>query len=142
MCRIYAGTAPAEYEPVSRSLRLHGAVTSIRLEARFWAILDEMAEAEGLTTPKFIAKLHDEVLDLHGDVRNFTSLLRVVCAVYLGRSDRVPDRASDVWRPRHSARSPKVLATRCDIASGAPVMGLLAFPSLSQLKRWEATVRG
>ena len=47
-----------------------------------------MAESEGLTTPKFIAKLHDEVLDLHGDVRNFTSLLRVVCAVYLGRSDR------------------------------------------------------
>ena len=86
MCRIYAGTAPAEYEPVSRSLRLHGAVTSIRLEARFWAILDEMAESEGLTTPKFIAKL---LLDLHGDVRNFTSLLRVVCAVYLGRIDRV-----------------------------------------------------
>ena len=90
MCRIYAGTAPDEYEPVSRSLRVHGAVTSIRLEARFWAILDEMAESEGLTTPKFIATLHDEVLDLHGDVRNFTSLLRVVCAVYLGRQDREP----------------------------------------------------
>jgi predicted DNA-binding ribbon-helix-helix protein len=85
MCRIYAGTAPAEYEPVARSLRLHGAVTSIRLEARFWGILDEMAGAEGLTTPKFIAKLHDEVLELRGDVRNFASLLRVVCAVYLGR---------------------------------------------------------
>ena len=36
-----------------------------------------------MTTPKFIAKLHDEVLDLHGEVRNFTSLLRVVCAYYL-----------------------------------------------------------
>jgi predicted DNA-binding ribbon-helix-helix protein len=90
MCRIYAGTAPSEYEPLARSLRLHGAVTSIRLESRFWAILDEMAESEGLTTPKFIAKLHDEVLDLHGDVRNFTSLLRVVCAIYLGRADRDP----------------------------------------------------
>jgi predicted DNA-binding ribbon-helix-helix protein len=85
MCRIYAGTDPAEYEPATRSLRLHGAVTSIRLEARFWAILDEMAEAEGTTTPKFLTTLHDEVLDLHGEVRNFTSLLRVVCAVYLGR---------------------------------------------------------
>jgi len=85
MCRIYAGTDPAHYEPVTRSLRLHGAVTSIRLEARFWAILDEMAQGDGVTTPKFIAKLHDEVLDLHGEVRNFTSLLRVVCAVYLGR---------------------------------------------------------
>jgi predicted DNA-binding ribbon-helix-helix protein len=83
MCRIYAGTDPAQYEPVTRSLRLHGAVTSIRLEARFWAILDEMASGEGATTPKFIAKLHDEVLDLHGEVQNFTSLLRVVCAIYL-----------------------------------------------------------
>ena len=88
MCRIYAGTDPAQYEPVARSLRLHGAVTSIRLEARFWAILDEMAGGEGATTPKFIAKLHDEVLDLHGEVRNLTSLLRVVCAVYLDRRER------------------------------------------------------
>ena len=88
MCRIYAGTDPAEYEPVTRSLRIHGAVTSIRLEARFWAILDEMAEGEGFTTPRFIAKLHDEVLDLHGEVSNFTSLLRVVCAVHLGQPGR------------------------------------------------------
>ena len=51
MCRIYAGTDPAHYEPVTRSLRLHGAVTSIRLEARFWAILDEMAQGDGVTTP-------------------------------------------------------------------------------------------
>ena len=90
MCRIYAGTDPAQYEPVTRSLRLHGAVTSIRLEARFWAILDEMAGGEGATTPKFIAKLHDEVLDLHGEVQNFTSLLRVVCAVYLDRREHGP----------------------------------------------------
>lgn len=88
MCRIYAATAPAEYEPVARSLRIHGAVTSIRLEARFWAILDELAESEGMSTPRFIATLHDEVLDQHGEVRNLTSMLRVVCAVYLGRDDR------------------------------------------------------
>lgn len=98
MCRIYAGTDPAEYEPVARSLRVHGAVTSVRLEARFWAILDEMAEGEGCTTPRFIAKLHDEVLDLHGEVHNFTSMLRVACAVYLGREDRE--------RPKASALSP------------------------------------
>jgi len=84
MCRIYAGTDPKEYEPVTRSLRLHGAVTSIRLEARFWAILDEMAEGEGTSTPKFLAKLHDEVLELHGTVGNFTSLLRVAATIYLG----------------------------------------------------------
>ena len=88
MCRIYADTDPCSTSRSRRSLRLHGAVTSIRLEARFWAILDEMAGGEGATTPKFIAKLHDEVLDLHGEVRNFTSLLRVVCAVYLDRRER------------------------------------------------------
>ena len=92
MCRIYAGTAPSEYEPVARSLRLHGAVTSIRLEARFWAVLAEMADAEGLTTPKFLAKLHDEVLDQQGEVRNFTSLLRVVCAIYLDQEGRERER--------------------------------------------------
>lgn len=85
MCRIYAGTDPRDYEPLTRSVRIHGAVTSIRLEARFWAILDEMAAAEGLTTPKFIATLHDEVLELSGDVRNFASLLRVACTTYLAR---------------------------------------------------------
>ena len=83
MCRIYAGTDPVTYEPVTRSLRLHGAVTSIRLEARFWSILDAMAAGEGTSTPKFLAKLHDEVLELHGEVRNFTSLLRVVCSIYV-----------------------------------------------------------
>ena len=93
MCRIYAGTDPAQYEPVARSLRVHGAVTSVRLEARFWAVLDEMAQGERTTTPKFIAKLHDEVLDLHGEVRNFTSLLRVVCAIYLGREARQRERS-------------------------------------------------
>jgi predicted DNA-binding ribbon-helix-helix protein len=103
MCRIYAGTAPAEYEPVARSLRLHGAVTSIRLEARFWSILDEMAAAEGMTTPKFIATLHDEVLDLHGEVSNFTSLLRVVCAVHLGRGGQKPGAVlSDMQEPAYA----------------------------------------
>lgn len=85
MCRIYAGTDPRDYEPVTRSVRLHGAVTSIRLEARFWAILDEIAAAEGMSTPKFIATLYDEVIELAGEVRNFASLLRVACITYLMR---------------------------------------------------------
>ena len=93
MCRIYADTDPKEYEPVTRSVRLHGAVTSIRLEARFWSILDEMAEAEGLSTPKFLAKLHDEVLERHGAVGNFTSLLRVAATIYLGSRSRAAEAA-------------------------------------------------
>ncbi|MEZ5823779.1 MAG: ribbon-helix-helix domain-containing protein [Geminicoccaceae bacterium] len=86
MCDIYAGTDPALYEPVTRSLRLHGAVTSIRLERQFWAILDTIAAEESLTTPRFVTQLHDEVLERRGEVENFASLLRVICTAYSARS--------------------------------------------------------
>lgn len=90
MCHIYAATDPADYEPMTRSIRLHGAVTSLRLEARFWEILDEMAAGEGRSTPRFLETLHDEVSELRGEVRNFASLLRVVCAVHLERGRALP----------------------------------------------------
>jgi predicted DNA-binding ribbon-helix-helix protein len=93
MCRIYASTDPKAYEPITRSIRLHGAVTSLRLEARFWQIIDEMAAAEGLSTPRFVAALYDEVEEIHGEVRNFASLLRVVCVTYLGRRDEAVETA-------------------------------------------------
>ncbi|MCS6878703.1 MAG: ribbon-helix-helix domain-containing protein [Geminicoccaceae bacterium] len=102
MCRIYAGTDPRDYEPVTRSMRLHGAVTSIRLEARFWAILDEMAAAEGMSTPKFVATLYDEVVELAGEVRNFASLLRVACATYLAR-ERATKRSAEAAAQRAEA---------------------------------------
>jgi len=85
MCHIYASTDPAEYEQITRSVRLHGAVTSVRLERRFWAVLEELAEGEGTGLPKFLETLHDEATALHGEVGNFASLLRVVCATYLDR---------------------------------------------------------
>jgi predicted DNA-binding ribbon-helix-helix protein len=85
VCDLYASTDPGAYACVTRSMRLHGHVTSLRLEARFWAILDEIAAGEGLSTPRFIGALHDEVLERRGDVGNFASLLRVICAVYLER---------------------------------------------------------
>lgn len=86
MCQIFAGQDPASYEYETRSLRLNGQSTSIRLEHSFWNVLNEIAEAEGLSAPQFISKLHSEVLELHGEVRNFTSLLRCACLVHLTRS--------------------------------------------------------
>jgi predicted DNA-binding ribbon-helix-helix protein len=85
MCHIYASVPPEAYEPVTRSVRLHGQVTSIRLEARFWEILDGMAARQEMSTPRFVTTLYDEVLELRGEVGNFTSLLRVVCTVRLDR---------------------------------------------------------
>lgn len=93
MCRIFASQDPASYAPVARALRLSGHMTSIRIEAAYWSILDEMAEREGMTTPRFIGKLYDEVLDRHGEVTNFASMLRVTCTLYVrmqGGTERRP----------------------------------------------------
>jgi predicted DNA-binding ribbon-helix-helix protein len=85
MCRIYAGQDPGRYQPATRHLRLNGQSTSLRLEAAFWEILEQIAAGEGLSTPAFISKLHEEVLLLHGEALNFSSILRCTCLVWLQR---------------------------------------------------------
>ena len=85
MCQIFAGQDPATYESETRSLRLNGQSTSIRLESAYWEMLDQIADSEGFSTPGFISKLHSEVLELHGETRNFTSLLRCACLQHLRR---------------------------------------------------------
>ena len=79
MCELFSGLRPESCEPVSRSLRLNGQSTSIRLERIYWETLDRMASAEGRSTASFISALHARVLEEHGEVSNFTSLLRCVC---------------------------------------------------------------
>lgn len=82
MCQIFAGQDPERYQLETRRMRLNGQSTSIRLEKSFWAILDELASNEALTTPGFVSKLHREVLELYGESRNFTALLRCTCLLY------------------------------------------------------------
>ncbi|CCV03010.1 hypothetical protein MESS2_1000024 [Mesorhizobium metallidurans STM 2683] len=48
-----------------------------------FGLLDEIAESQGLSTPKFISKLCDEALEINGDIPNFASMLRTSCALYL-----------------------------------------------------------
>lgn len=83
MCRIYASTDPNLYECVTRSVRLQGCVTSVRLEREFWMILEELAAQEQLSAGQFISQLYSEVIAEKGEVGNLASLLRVACAVYL-----------------------------------------------------------
>jgi len=89
MCQIFAGQDPGNYRYITRSLRLAGHATSIRLEATFWDILDELAESQGMTTPRFLSTLYDEVLEQRGEIANFASLLRVGCVLYLRQPERV-----------------------------------------------------
>lgn len=81
MCQIFAGQSPDDYQPETRRLRLNGQSTSIRLERSFWEIVDNIAMNENMTTPAFVSKLHSEVLELRGEARNFTSLLRCACLI-------------------------------------------------------------
>ena len=83
MCEIYVKAEPMLYESRSRSLRIHGFVTKIRLENLFWDILAELAGNEGMTTNQLIAKLYDEIEAYRGEVENFASFLRVTCLRYL-----------------------------------------------------------
>ena len=86
MCSLFAHQPEADYEGQTRSLRIGGHCTSLRLEAAFWAVLEEMAAVEGSTVGRFVTTLHEEVLAHHGEVRNFSSLLRCACLVHLSRA--------------------------------------------------------
>jgi predicted DNA-binding ribbon-helix-helix protein len=88
MCHLFASSPPDSYAFETRSIRLNGQSTSIRLEKVFWEILEEIAAGEGLTVPRFISTLHREVLLLWGEVPNFTSHLRCICVVAI-ESQRV-----------------------------------------------------
>jgi len=92
MCELYVKADPILYESRSRSLRIHGCVTKIRLENLFWDILGELAVSDGFTTNQLIARLYDELLAYRGEIDNFSSFLRVSCLRYLslkkGREER------------------------------------------------------
>ncbi|HEV2509475.1 ribbon-helix-helix domain-containing protein [Bosea sp. NPDC003192] len=83
MCRIFSAQTADRYAYQTRSIRLGGHATSIRLEAAFWDILEEIALMQGVTLGRFLSKLHDEVLEFQEETMNFTSLLRCACLTYL-----------------------------------------------------------
>jgi predicted DNA-binding ribbon-helix-helix protein len=83
MCHFFASQSPASYAFETHSIRLNGQSTSIRLEKIFWTMLEEIAASQGYTVPKFISVLHNEILDIRGEVPNFTSHLRCICLVAL-----------------------------------------------------------
>jgi predicted DNA-binding ribbon-helix-helix protein len=83
MCHIFSGQDPSSYAYHTRSVRLGGHSTSIRLEAAFWQILEEIAATQGVSLAKFLTTLHDEVLETVDQAANFTSLLRCACLTYV-----------------------------------------------------------
>ncbi|MEN9688590.1 MAG: hypothetical protein RI998_587 [Pseudomonadota bacterium] len=85
MCEYFVKADPIQYEQRTRSVRIRGMLTSIRLENTVWDVLAEMAEDEGCTTNALICQLHDEIMQHRGEVSNFASFLRVTSLRYLRR---------------------------------------------------------
>ncbi|MEM5440411.1 ribbon-helix-helix domain-containing protein [Paraburkholderia diazotrophica] len=110
MCSIYTSADPILYESRTRALRIHGVVTTVRLENLFWDVLQEIANRENLTTSQFAVKLYDELLSLRGEPPvNFASFLRVCCLRYL--STRAPRDEVAGDGPRIKSFQPKVVST-------------------------------
>ena len=85
MCSMFSQINPDAYAYQTRSVRLGGHATSIRLEASFWSTLEEIAVAENVSLGRFLTKLHDEVLEFRGEAQNFTSLLRCACLTHMSK---------------------------------------------------------
>ena len=117
MCEFFVKGDPIQYEQRSRTVRIHGVLTSLRLENLVWDILAEMAEEDGRTTNALISLFHDEILAHRGEVPNFASFLRVTCMRYLRRR-----LAADESAPRVESKPPS--------AANRPVAALAAVQSM------------
>lgn len=99
MCDFFVSADPIQYESRSRTVRIHGVLTSIRLENLVWDTLAEIAAEEGKSTNCLIALFHDEILANRGEVANFASFLRITSLRYLRRKLDPAERAAAPAQP-------------------------------------------
>jgi predicted DNA-binding ribbon-helix-helix protein len=109
MCEVFISANPESYESRTRSVRLHGVVTSIRLENLHWEVLEEIGSRDGLSVTQLIERLYDELVQARGAVGNFASFLRVSALRYMALQahQRIP---ADTRIPIRSLDARQVLA--------------------------------
>ena len=83
MCRLFTGADPQLWESQTRSFRIKGMVTSVRLEKMFWSVLDDIGKRDGLNVSQLLQRFYNEYIDAGHDLGNFTSFLRVCCLRFL-----------------------------------------------------------
>ena len=81
--QIFTAQNPNNYRYETRSIRLNGRSTSIRLETTFGRLLEELAESQQMSVPKLVSTLYQEVLERHVHVNKLSSLLRCESVLYL-----------------------------------------------------------
>jgi len=82
MCELFIGAESDLWVSQSKSLRIDGVATSVRMENFFWQTLNEIAFRDAMTVNQLITKLYHESIDAEHDLGNFTSFLRVCCGRY------------------------------------------------------------
>lgn len=83
MCRLFIGADASLWESQTRSIRMDGMVTSVRLENMFWQVLEDVAANDDMNVPQLLHQLYNESIDEGHDLGNFTSFLRVCCLRFI-----------------------------------------------------------
>ncbi|MFG1349410.1 ribbon-helix-helix domain-containing protein [Xanthobacter autotrophicus] len=123
MCRLFSEADAALWVQETRALRLNGFSTSVRLEAFFWNVIEDIAARDGLSVNRLLSRLYDEKAQAGRDIDNFTSFLRVCCGRYLALRAQglVPEvgalAALDVDRILHAERDTPLPARRTSPAA-------------------------
>ncbi len=121
MCQLFIGADSDLWRSRTKSLRIDGVATSIRIEDFFWQTLDEIANRDDMTVNQLITRLYFEAIDEGHDMGNFTSFLRVCCARFLSlAADQEIDRSAQT--PLSGLNAPDLLsreAARADARHAA-----------------------
>ncbi len=83
MCQLFIEADPELWLSRTKSLRIDGVATSIRMEAFYWKTLEEIALRDKMNVNQLITKLYHESVEADHDLGNFTSFLRVCAGRYL-----------------------------------------------------------
>lgn len=74
-------------QPQSRSVRLNGLATCLRLEGVYWNVLSEIASCNSCSINAVLSYVDREVHLRYGGVKNFSGLIRVVCVTHLLKAE-------------------------------------------------------
>ena len=69
--------------PLSRSVRLNGFATCLRLEEVYWEVLSDISRINNCSINTLLSYIDLEVHLRHGGVKNFSGFIRVVCVMHL-----------------------------------------------------------
>ncbi|ARQ75696.1 hypothetical protein B6D87_16365 [Pseudomonas fragi] len=76
--------------PLSRSVRLNGFATCLRLEEVYWEVLADISHINNCSINTLLSYIDLEVHLRHGGVKNFSGFIRVVCVMHLLKRARGP----------------------------------------------------